>query len=297
MLPEFLSKLISLGYATYGRQSVGLSSVSNILAPQGQIIVLTKIEVLPWLNIIDSGAIQSVDNTYTAPDSTASTALKIGNLSQRSDYQLRIIADNSPDINYTSRGNITFDPIGLAVLGTSDQAAVIRSFSIEKQEFECLIYAKNKIQFSFALLQKVIKDAAFTFQALTLNQNSAYLAGDLPEVLGMQGEALPINYLTLITDLFGGVVIQQYYNLTQKGTSSGVPAAGLNQTDFIKYLMAARDTSPANFPFNPVYANSNANVLDLTSLPILNVEYVTFQAGNNTNKGYFDQELIKILKW
>jgi hypothetical protein len=285
-----------MGFATYGRQAVGLSSHAVIAAPPGQFICVTNVEVLPWLNLINSGTI-SAEGISAGSDTAPLTAA--GDLliqSARADWQLRIIADQGPDLNYNARAKINFSVYGNPGFLLAERAASwTRTFEVEKQTFDTLIYAKSKVQFSFSILDKLIHSALLVSVVQTANINSVYQS-DIGEIRGINNEPLSINLIQSIIDNLTDTQIQNYFPFTQNLTTfSSVDAP--NNTNFLIYPMGMKTIAGVNVPSNPIYSGETSQTYDLTNLPILNVEYVTFKAGNSTERGFFDKELLQALKW
>jgi hypothetical protein len=289
MKNEILARLVSLGYATYQRVTVGLSSHCIIKPQPGLIIAVTNIQVLPYVNLIQAGLPEDTNNVYYTQEVASQSVftVQLQELEGKTSTQLRIIQDGSTISNYALRGRIEYDTqFQNASLG--ETWSYQRKVSIVEQEFDCLFYARKQLQFSFVGLGA----NGDTIGTVTEPFNTTF-NNDLSLNYGMNGTAGDVNQFT---GLLQGPPTQLYFPYTQSLTAN--PPA-INAGDVINdYLIYPYGGGGAGGPF---YEGSGVAGFQyaaaFNNLPLLNVEFVTFNAGNDTSKGFFSPQILDALGW
>jgi hypothetical protein len=267
---------------------VGLSSHCIIKPEPGLILAITNVQVLPFVNQISEGF--PTDNPkgyYEALPSVADFINDVEEVTGRSENQLRIIQDGSIINNYALRSNIKYTPQtvdnGLGV----DQYTYARTMEIVQQEFDCLFYARKQIQFSFVGIGANDE----SIEPLVDIFNNCFNSDLLPTT-GMNGTVEDVNNLIILAS---GPPINNYFPYTQSLTNNIPPSVGATtQNDYLIYPYSTLGNG------GPVYTGQGTGygmAAVLRNLPLLNVEFVTFNAGNDTSQGFFSPKILEALGW
>jgi hypothetical protein len=289
MKNEILARLVSLGYATYRRVTVGLSSHCIIKPEPGLILAVTNVQVLPYINQIQIGFPEDTQVGYYENRSDSDVFIQaLEDVAGKAETQLRIIQDGSSLNNYALRSNIIYDAqTNSDANGDPVRYSYTRSMEIVQQEFDCLFYARKQIQFSFVGLGA----SGDTISAVTEPFNSTF-NNDLNLSSGINDTTADVNQYT---GLLQGPPENQYYPYTQSLTSNP-PATptGVTINDTLIYPYGG---SGQGGPFYEGGGIGFPIAAVLRNLPLLNIEFVTFNAGNDTSKGFFSPQILEALGW
>jgi len=122
-----LEKWLLEGKATYKSMSIGYAGLCTIPVPAGKTYIITKIDVLPFLNIITN------DDTFADPKSlSVSVEQDLGNLVGRSEFQL-LFWNQSINNSWNFRSNVSMNTF--AVAGVTNTAPSITSEQVSIETF------------------------------------------------------------------------------------------------------------------------------------------------------------------
>jgi hypothetical protein len=287
---EIMARLVAMGFATYNRVTVGLSSHALIQAPPGLIIAITNIEVLPYVFLINSGLPSSAGNMGKYASNSPDVSSYVGteqDLEGRASAQLRIIQDGQTMSNYALRPNIKYDASLSYNTSTLDnQFAGLRTFGIDKTAFDCLFFARNYLQLSF------VSQYNGDNVSLITGPFNQHFNLDFAQTSGINGTNFPVNYYASLNQ---GPPENLYFPYTIAKTSNppaSVPGLTISN-DTVIYPYANASTVP-------VYLGSGLTaetVGAFSNVPLLNIEYVTFNAGNDPGHGFFSNQILEALGW
>ncbi len=279
-----LERLVALGLAQYQRVSVGFSSHAVLQVPNGRMIAITSVEIEPWLYVQPSGTAVDEAVYYAKSYARDDYITQQQKLESQADWQLRVLADKKVSHAFTVRPNIRYDasPDSLE----ADAYTFQRTIEVHQRRFDTLIFCRETCLLMFAVLGLVADTIGTTTQAYNQTYNK-----DLNPFYGMNGTTDPVNYQTV---LLQGPPADIYLPFTKQDTitlpGSYVPGQTSLQ-DVVIY--------PLGSGLNPTYEGdaSGPTAAILHNLPMLNIEYVIFNAGTSTQNGYFSPEILKALGW
>lgn len=273
-----------MGLADYRRISVGFSSHSVLQVPEGRFIIITALEVEPWLSVIDSGLAVDNVNYYANGFDQSVYIQRQQEIESRADYQMRVLADTSSSHSFTLRPTIKYDSNYFE--GADQKYYLIRSLECPARRFETLIFAKQTCLIMHSLLGKQPDTMGTDVQPYS----DTYNKDKLP-FYGMLNTTDQVNYaMTLLQ----GPPADVYVPFTKADTITTPGSWVPGQTSLEDTLIY-----PLGQGQNPVY-NGNASALESAvfhNLPIINIEYVMVKAGTSTQQGWFSPEILKALGW
>jgi len=265
-----LEKWLLTGQALYKNTSLGLGAVMGLDVPIGKSIIITKIEILPYINCLTDDEYYANMDVFMSP----TTLRDLSTLMERTLYSFKVY-NKRVFSSWNFRPVLKLDS-SLVYDGEGLEGQTAPGLVLDKQEINCFIIAEEPIFF-----QATFPDFRDTLVSLT---TVADFNADYLQYNSLPPQPLVMNNCESINDLTnsfppGSFKYKPFLNQNTMGAQPDQPNAGI-----LFPSLDSADAPSKNTTVIPPHPPGTTNLRprEIYSLPIINVEYLEINKRTTT---------------